>query len=75
MADQPTEQCPRKQTLLEDVKAAIAELIAIHDEEVAALLAEDFDGVANLKVKLQQARERKVNLIELYREHVISHGC
>ena len=48
---------------------------AIHNEEVAALLREDFDGIAQLRTKLQAAREHKASLIELYREHVTSHGC
>lgn len=69
------EECARKMALLVDVQAAMGALMAIHNEEVAALLREDFDGIAQLKTKLQAAREHKASLIELYREHVISHGC
>jgi len=50
-------------------------LMSIHNEEVAALLIEDFDSMAVLKAKLQGAREHNASLIELYREHVIAHGC
>jgi len=50
-------------------------LMSIHNEEVAALLIEDFDSIVVLRKKLQGARDHKASLIELYREHVISHGC
>jgi len=48
---------------------------AIHNEEFAALLSEDFDRIAELRTKLDAARANKRSLIELYREHVTSHGC
>ena len=69
------EECARKMARLEDVRSAMAALMAIHNEEVAALLREDFDGIAELKTKLGAARAHKASLIELYREHVTSHGC
>jgi len=50
-------------------------LMSIHKDEVAALLIEDFDRITELRTKLQTAREHKASLIELYREHVTSHGC
>jgi hypothetical protein len=50
-------------------------LMAIHNDEVTALLNEDFDRITKLRIKLQAARERKAGLIELYRDHVTSHGC
>lgn len=53
----------------------MGDLMAIHNEEVAALLIEDFDSIAQLRKKLQAARDRKASLIDLYREHVCSHGC
>jgi hypothetical protein len=42
---------------------------------VVALLAEDFERIADLRRTLQAARDHKASLIELYREHVTSHGC
>jgi hypothetical protein len=71
----PKEDCVRKMALLEDVRSAMATLMAIHNDEVEALLREDFDGIAELRKKLGAARAQKAELIELYREHVISHGC
>jgi hypothetical protein len=71
----PKEDCARKMALLEDVRSAMATLMAIHNDEVEALLREDFDGIAELRKKLGAARAQKAELIELYREHVISHGC
>jgi len=53
----------------------MGELMWIHNEEVAALLTEDFDKMSELNTKLAAARAHKASLIELYREHVISHGC
>jgi len=69
------EECARKMALLVEVQAAMGALMAIHNEEVAALLRDDFDGITELKTKLQAAREHKASLIELYCEHVIGHGC
>lgn len=71
----PKEECARKIALLEDVRTSISELIAIHSEEVAALLRDDFAGFAALEAKIQMARNNKALIAELYREHVISHGC
>jgi len=62
-------------SLLQGIQAAMGTLMSIHNDEVAALLREDFDGISELKTKLQAAREHKASLIELYREHVTSHGC
>jgi hypothetical protein len=71
----PKEECARKMALLEDVRAAMAAHMAIHNDEVEVLLREDFDGIAELRKRLGAARGHKAELIELYREHVTSHGC
>jgi hypothetical protein len=67
--------CARKSALIEDIKAAMADLIAIHNREVEALLAGDLDKITDLLQGLQAARNQKDALMELYREHVKSHGC
>jgi len=69
------EECARKVALLAEVQTAMGTLMAIHNEEFAALLSEDFDRIAELRTKLDAARANKRSLIELYREHVTSHGC
>jgi hypothetical protein len=71
----PKTECISKVAILKDIQAAMGDLMAIHNNEVVALLAEDFDQVAHLKTTLQAARDRKAKLIELYREHVTAHGC
>jgi len=53
----------------------MGELMDIHNREVVALLAEDFELLAQLRATLQRARERKAVLIDLYKEHLESHGC
>lgn len=53
----------------------MGELMAIHNSEVVALLAEDFVVLAELRTRLKAAREKKAGLIDLYREHVESHRC
>ena len=58
-----------------DIQTAMGELMAIHNNEVVALLAEDFNKITELRTKLQAARTHKAGLIDLYREHVTSHGC
>ena len=67
--------CPVKIEMLADIQAAMGELMSIHNNEVVALLAEDFDRLTKLRETLQAARDRKARLIEAYREHVISHDC
>ena len=71
----PKSECVRKVELLRDIQIAMGELMAIHNSEVVALLAEDFERIADLRRTLQAARDHKASLIELYREHVTSHGC
>ena len=75
MAEERRSKCARKMALLSDVRAAMDALMSIHNDEVTALLNEDFDRITELRIKLQTARERKAGLIELYRDHVTSHGC
>ena len=71
----PKEECARKVALLADIQAAMGALMDIHNSEVVALFQEDFDRITELRAKLQAARNHKAGLIELYKEHVISHGC
>jgi phage host-nuclease inhibitor protein Gam len=71
----PTSECSKKIELLKDIQIAMGELMAIHNDEVVSLLAEDFDQVAHLKTTLQAVRDRKAKLIEAYRDHVAAHGC
>jgi hypothetical protein len=68
-------ECPIKVEFLKDNQSAMGELMAIHNNEVVALLAEDFERVAQPKTTLQPVRERKTRLIEEYREHVMGHCC
>ena len=67
--------CPRKAELIEQVRKAISELMLIHDDEMKALQAEDFELLDQLRVKLKASREHKAGLIDLYRDHVHQHGC
>ena len=71
----PMPECPIKVEYLKDIQNAMGELMSIHNNEVIALLAEDFDRVAELKATLQVVRDRKARLIEEYREHVMAHCC
>ena len=71
----PKEDCARKLAILEDVRTAMHELMAIHDTELAVLLAEDFERLDHVRARLKTVRDHKAGLIELYREHVTSHGC
>jgi hypothetical protein len=53
----------------------MGELMAIHNDEVIALLDEDFVLLEEHKSKLQAARDKKRGLIDQYRDHVQAHGC
>jgi hypothetical protein len=68
-------ECPIKVELLKDIQTAMGELMSILNDEVIALLADDFGQVAHLKTTLHSVRERKARLIEEYREHVMTHCC
>ena len=69
------EECPQKVALLQDVQKAMGVLMEIHNDEVAALLKEDFTELIRLRRKLAAARDRKASAIDSYRDHVISHRC
>jgi hypothetical protein len=75
MATERCLECARRTALLEDVRVAMSALMSIHNDEVTVLLNGDFDQLTELRAKLEGARKRKEGLIELYREHVASHGC
>jgi hypothetical protein len=53
----------------------MGDLMAIHDTELAVLLSEDFERLEHVRIRLKAARRLKASLIDLYREHVLSHGC
>jgi hypothetical protein len=71
----PKKECSRKIVLQAGVQAAMAALLAIHNQEVAALLSDDFDRVEELRTTLKAARDHETSMVDLYREHVTSHGC
>ena len=50
-------------------------LMQIHNDEVDALLKEDFKELIRLRRKLAAAREVKASAIDAYRDHVIYHRC
>jgi hypothetical protein len=66
---------PRKAAIMQDVRRAFDQLLVIHETEIDALLHGDFDRLNDLDKRLRAARNRKASLVELYREHVTTHGC
>ena len=75
LSDMSKPDCAKKIQLLETVQNEMGALMAIHNDEVAALLREDFKELIKLRRKLAAARDRKATAIDTYRDHVISHGC
>jgi hypothetical protein len=69
------EECARKVALLRDIRTAMGDLMDIHNQEILALIGEDFTRAEDFTILLESARSRKVELIELYREHIRNHGC
>ena len=67
--------CRRKIELLEGVQKEMGELMAIHSDEIAALLRKDAKEIIKLRRKLAAVRDRKATAIDLYLKHVTSHGC
>jgi hypothetical protein len=71
----PKVECAEKVALLQDVQKAMGVLMEIHNDEVAALLKEDFKELTRLRRKLAAARDHKATTIDKFKEHVISHRC
>ena len=69
------EECAHKQMLIDSIRTAISEILKLHDEEFEAVMKGDFDTGAAIERRLNVAREQKALMIELYRDHVNSHGC
>lgn len=68
-------ECKRKIQLLEDVQKEMGVLMAIHSDEIAALLRKDSKEIIKLRRKLAAARDRKAAAIDVYLKHVTSHDC
>ena len=69
------QDCAQKIALLADVQKEMGALMAIHSDEIAALLRRDVKEIIRLRRKLAAARDRKAAAIDLYLEHVRSHDC
>jgi hypothetical protein len=69
------EECAYKRLLIDDIKAAINELLKIHTDEFEAVLNGNYDTSSMTEERLRMAREQKALLIERYREHVIGRRC
>lgn len=69
------QDCERKIALLKDVQKEMGALMAIHSDEIAALLRKDFKEIIRLRRRLAACRSRKAAAIDLYLEHVTSQDC
>ena len=69
------EECAHKQVLIDNIKTAMREILRLHDEKFQAVLSGDFDTGLEIERRLRIAREQKALMIELYRDHLSSHGC
>jgi hypothetical protein len=69
------QDCEQKIALLEDVQKEMGALMAIHSDEIAALLRKDSKEIIRLRRKLAACRDRKAAAINLYLQHVTSHDC
>jgi hypothetical protein len=68
-------ECTEKMRLLQEVQKAMGVLMSIHNDEVAALLKEDFNELTRLRRKLAAARDDKASKVDAFRDHVIKHRC
>ena len=69
------DECSQKLALIEDFKAAMAEIFALHQKEFDALVRRDFGAVSELQARLDVSREYKTGIIRRYRSHLAVHGC
>jgi hypothetical protein len=67
--------CAVKQALVDDLASAHSALVALGDQEVAAAIAGDLDGLRALAVPLKSARERRDRATLAVREHIAAHHC
>lgn len=69
-----TSLCQEKLRLMEEFMAAAADLIAVHNDQMKALLADDPD-FSRFDVLIHLASERKRAAKYTYIAHLEKHGC
>ena len=68
-------ECPDKYGLMEDVRLAMSEVIALGNREMQAVIEGEFAKAEAIRSELVEVRKWKDSLIDSYRHHVTSHGC
>ena len=68
-------ECAYKLLLVDDIRAAITEILKLHTDELEAVLSGDYSTSVSTAERLRIAREHKALMIERYRNHLLEHGC
>ena len=68
-------ECARKEQLIERLRAAMDEIVALTRREMEAQIANNADLRNTVSQRLEKARERKDSLLLEYQGHINSHRC
>ncbi len=69
------EECARKRQLVENLRAAMDDIVALSTREIEAAIANNQELVQVIGTRLEKARKHKDALLLEYQGHVSSHGC
>lgn len=69
------EVCARKQQLIESLRAAMDNIVALSTREMEAAIADDQDLMNLIQGRLEEARKLKDSLLIEYQGHITSHQC
>ena len=76
MQPQPSrEVCPERQGLIEDIRLAMNQVVALNNREMQVVMSGEFAKIPAIKAELVEARKWKDSLLDAYYDHVREHGC
>ena len=67
--------CPEKARMFEELSVAMSGILALSNRELEAAVACKLALLESIRADLQQARERKDELLFAYSNHMEEHGC
>jgi hypothetical protein len=68
-------RCPEKDSLEENIRLAMNQVIELNNREMQAVITGDFEALPNIKRDVIEARKWKDALLDSYHSHIRGHGC
>jgi hypothetical protein len=69
------DECARKKQLVESLRAAMDDIVALSTREIEAAIANNQELVQVISHRLEKARSHKDALLLEFQGHVTSHHC